>query len=250
MRYHRFLPISLLGLIGSLLLLRPATALAHPLDAYLQASYLTLSGEQLIVDVDLTPGVLTAPVILPLIDTNQNEAISEAEGAAYVEQITAALRLEANGQPLPMTLTAVEFPPYLDLTAGTGVIRLHLSADLPETLPGDYQLFYENAYAVPDVINTYLVNAFIDAAARDQFHITNQQRDYDQHTLTLDYTVLALANQNRSSAVVQADQTTSAVDASSTIQQMLIGYLHDEPLSHWLLTALGLDSVLHTLTPD
>lgn len=55
-----------LGLLALLLaLLAPrSAALAHPLDVFLQATYITVAPKQIAVELDLTPGVLVAPNIL------------------------------------------------------------------------------------------------------------------------------------------------------------------------------------------
>lgn len=54
----------LLGII-TLLLALPQAALAHPADVYLQATYVTVAPTQIGVELNLTPGVLVAPQILP-----------------------------------------------------------------------------------------------------------------------------------------------------------------------------------------
>ncbi len=51
--------------------LAPArSASAHPLDQYLQISYITVDPTQITVEIAFTPGVLLAPDALPKIDSN------------------------------------------------------------------------------------------------------------------------------------------------------------------------------------
>src|SRR5215218_3550064 len=83
-RLSRLLQLGLIALLLALLA-PPLAALAHPLDVYLQATYITLAPTQVIVELDLSPGVLVAPQVLPKLDTNRDQQISDAEGQAYVD---------------------------------------------------------------------------------------------------------------------------------------------------------------------
>ena len=55
------------------LLTPPVAALAHPLDVYLQATYITVTSTQIVVELDLSPGVLVAPQVLPQLDTDADQ---------------------------------------------------------------------------------------------------------------------------------------------------------------------------------
>src|SRR5918995_2757961 len=123
MRYHR-LPHRqwLVGLLGSIWLLAATLpvreASAHPLDEYVQNTYIDLSPDRTTLQVDLTPGVLVAPEIVALIDTDGNGEISEAEGEAYAEDaVLPDLSLEADGEPQALTLVDSSFPTPLDMGA-------------------------------------------------------------------------------------------------------------------------------------
>src|SRR4051812_2678254 len=82
-------PTLLLGLMAVLLglLATPMAALAHPLDVYLQASYITVAPSQIVVELDLSPGVLVVPQVLPKLDTDGDQQISDAESQAYVDAL-------------------------------------------------------------------------------------------------------------------------------------------------------------------
>ena len=76
--------IPALGLIALLVVLAPPrAALAHPLDIYLQASYITVAPAQIVVELDLTPGVLVAPEALTQLDPDGDGQITDAEARAY-----------------------------------------------------------------------------------------------------------------------------------------------------------------------
>lgn len=224
---------SLFGLLFLSLLLVSAVS-AHPVDETVHTSYLTLTGDTVLVDVDITPGVVVAAQVLPLIDTDGSGDISESEGQSYASTVVAALRLNASDTPLALTLNSVEYPPYADLSAGTGVIRLHLSAPLPGTASGDYALFYENTYEIPGIRNVYLTNGFVAAGERDRFDITNQQRDYEQHTLLLSYSLFSAA-----AAVPQTQSTWNTVSVPVLIAQSmeeLHEVIEDFEVSHLIRT--------------
>jgi hypothetical protein len=83
------------------------------------------------MQIELYTGALIAPQILPMIDTNQDDQISEADGQAYVDLFLKDVVIEIDGNPTPFTATDIELPSSLDLQAGVGVIRFKLYTDLP-----------------------------------------------------------------------------------------------------------------------
>src|SRR5438067_9050604 len=97
-------PTLLLGLIALLpgLLALPAAALAHPLDVYLQATYITVAPAQIVVELDLSPGVLVAPQVLPQLDSDGDQQISDAEGQAYGDAMLRNIVLQVDGKPLAL----------------------------------------------------------------------------------------------------------------------------------------------------
>lgn len=123
-----------------------STTSAHPLDEFYQATFITLASNRVNLIVEQYPGILVAPKITALIDTNGDELISEAERQTYVSLFLTDVTFEVDGVPTPLQITALEFPTVLDLRAGIGVIRFYLSADLPANHRGDHALFYENNY--------------------------------------------------------------------------------------------------------
>src|SRR4051812_46334175 len=98
---YRSLRLTLLPVIISLLLalLVPQVASAHPLDVYLQATYITVAPAQIVVELDLSPGVLVAPQVLPQLDTNGDQQISDAESQTYVNALLQQVVLQVDGKP-------------------------------------------------------------------------------------------------------------------------------------------------------
>lgn len=181
--------ISFLGLIA-ILLFTSLTVSAHPEDDFVQASYLTLTGEELLLDLDFRIGVEITSQVIATIDTDGDGIISELEASTYADQVTAALRLEINGQAIELTRLGMEFPSVAMLEDDLGIIQFHFSAPLPNTYPGKYEIIYENAFAPEGLTNHYLVNGFVQRTAQNDIDITAQERDWEQQSITLTYTFL------------------------------------------------------------
>lgn len=243
----RLLAIPMLGLVAVLVaMLAPArAALAHPLDVYLQATYLTVGPAQIVVELDLTPGVLVAPQILPELDTDGNEVISEAEGQAYAAAVLSNVVLAVDGQQLALTVSKIDMPAYLNIQAGYGTIRVFATATLADGMAGTHQISYANTYAPAG--SAYQVNAFVENG--DPITLGTQNRDGIQQTMTLDYAIGDAAASGTDSA-----EDSIAAEADTVGQgRRLLSYLDAPSLSPWeLLIALGVAGMLgglHALTP-
>lgn len=259
MRHHRLRPrIWLVGLLGPIWLLAatlPAQeASAHPIDEYVQNTYIDLAPDRTTLQIDLTPGVLVAPEVVALIDADGDGELSEAEGEAYAENaVLRDVSLAVDGEPQPLTLVDSSFPTPLDMGAGMGTIRLQVAAEAPSGGPGDHMLSYRNDHK--PVNSRYLVNAFETAGGVE---ISHQDRDELQNGIRVDYTTASDAPATSGGA---ADASADAADANADAagssiperQQRLAGYLYETTLSPWLLVVgLGLSALLgglHALTP-
>ena len=244
--------LGLMCLLASALL--PAKeALAHPLDEYVQNTYIDLAPGRTTLQLNLTPGVLVAPQVVALIDADGDGEISETEGEAYANEVLRDISLEVDGEPQPLTLTSSQFPTPLDIRAGMGTIRLQVAAETPEGVPGDHSLSFRNDHE--PVNSKYLVNAFKNKS--NEVEIAKQDRDQLQHAIRVDY---AIAPQTSSGSSDSADPSTedTGADLGTTADvsdraQWLASYLYEPALSPWLLVVgLGLSALLgglHALTP-
>ncbi|MCQ3978480.1 MAG: hypothetical protein DPW09_34055 [Anaerolineae bacterium] len=230
-----------------LFLIFPPTAVAHPLDEFYQVTYITLAPNRITLQVELYTGVLIAPQILAMIDTNQDDRISETESQTYVDLFLKDITFEIDGQPTSLTPADLEFSTPLDLKAGVGVIRFKLYTNLPADHRGSHQFFYKNNHQ-PD-IGIYLVNTLGDAAQRVK--IAKQERDVFQASERVEYTI----NPDAPADFGEADILTK-IDVPGGVtkgQEQLTRYLYDPNLSLFLLlVALGLSAILgglHALTP-
>jgi hypothetical protein len=163
----------------------PEPAKAHRLDEYLQAARFSIERNRLDFEIDLTPGAAVAPQVFSLIDTNQDGRISEDEGHAYAEQLRRSIELSIDGVPVVLKLTPTQFPELAEMNAGTGMIRLHGTAEFPAVGPGRHALCYRNTHE-PN-ISVYLSNALVPADK--QVEVTAQHRDNAQDELIIDYRV-------------------------------------------------------------
>jgi hypothetical protein len=167
-------------------LVLPLPVEAHRLDEYLQTTRVSVERDHIDLELDLTAGADVASAVFALIDTNRDGRISPAEGEAYAKLVLTSIVCSADEQPLPLTLVDRRFPELNEMKLGTGVIRLRGSATLPApAATGRHHIYYRNAHK-PE-IGAYLVNALIPADNR--IAIAQQQRDYAQHELTIEYEV-------------------------------------------------------------
>lgn len=245
----RYLPwsIGLLGLISLLtpVLLPAKEAAAHPIDEYVQNTYIDPAPDRTTLELNLTPGVLVAPQMLAMIDTEGDGEISETEGDAYANEVLRDISLEVDGEPQPLTLVDASFPTPMDMSAGMGTIRLHVAAEAPEGVPGDHSLSFRNDHQ--PVNSKYLVNAFKKSS---EVEIAQQNRDQLQHAIRVDYSVTPDA------AAASTEDVGSDVGTTGDVSdraQWLASYLYEPALSPWLLiVGLGLSALLgglHALTP-
>ena len=258
MRDHRLRPwiwsVVLLGLICPLtsVVLPAKEASAHPIDEYVQNTYIDPAPDRTTVELNLTPGVLVAPEMVALIDTDGDGEISETEGEAYSNEVLRDVSLEVDGEPQPLTLTSSQFPTPLDMSAGMGMIRLQIAAGGPAATPGEHQLYYRNDHQ--PVNSKYLVNAFKKSS---EVEILLQDRERLQHAIRVDYVVTPEASATSDDAVAASTEDGGA-DIGTTVDvsdraQWLASYLYETTLSPWLLAlVLGLSALLgglHALTP-
>lgn len=275
-RRHGWRPTLLLGLISLLLgvLIPPQAALAHSLDEYLHATYITVGPTQIVVELNLSPGVLVAPAVLAELDPDGDQQIADAAAQTYVDSVLSKVLLQLDGKLLALQITAIEVPPYLNIQTGYGTLRISAVAALANGLTGTHQIAYTNNFAPAGSI--YQVNTFVDkgvamtqeASARSAITLGRQNRDSIQQSLTVDYAIggAALATVVPAATVPAATQATAApsetaasntpsatpLGASEQAQQLL-AYLNQPTLSPWvLLVALALAALLgglHALTP-
>ncbi len=107
-------------LIATLLLclicVRPARA--HRLDEYLQATLIAVESDRVNVEIDLTPGVRVAELVLWLIDSDGDGRITDQEARAYAGRVLSKVGLDRDGRARPLRLLHVTVPPRSTIEAG------------------------------------------------------------------------------------------------------------------------------------
>jgi hypothetical protein len=179
-------PQALLPTAAGVLIITLAPALqSHRLDEYLQATRIAVSTEQLVVEIDLTPGAAIAESVVTAIDRDRDGRPSPEEQHAYAQLVLASTRLEVDGQPRVLTLLRAQVPDLTALRSGMGTIRLEAGAAPAASTPGRHQLTYRHTHR--EDVGAYLVNALTPATPR--IRITGQDRDVLQRELRLSYEV-------------------------------------------------------------
>ena len=171
-------------LLFALVVLFPATAAAHRLDEYLQATRISVELRRVIVEINLTPGAAVADDVFSAIDRDRDGRISDAEGLAYAELVVRSLSLDVDGERRQLTLDSCGIPSLADMRLGEGVIRLHATATMSPASAGPHRLKLVNTHR-PD-ISVYLVNALVPSDPR--IHITGQSRDMLQRDYEMQFT--------------------------------------------------------------
>lgn len=223
-----------------LLLLLPATALAHPLDQVVEAVYVTVDDGSIDVELKLSPGTLVVDPVIAALDVDGDGTIAAAEGDAYGRSLLSALTLTLDGSPVALRYAGIEVPTVLALQAGYGEVVIHATATLPAAAAGTTATIgFTNADTTVGAV--FQANAFVarDVAA----DLGEQTRSEDQRTLSVPVTFGAAAG----SAAIGA----TATEPSAAGQ--LAAFVEDADLSPvgMLLAALVAASLgaLHALTP-
>ena len=165
-------------------LLLPATAAAHRLDEYLQATRVSLERTRVLVELDLTPGATIASTIVPLIDRDADGAISPAEIEAYGRRVLADQSVSLDGQEALLELTSIDAPSIGEMREGMATIRLRATGRV-NTQSGRRDLYVENRHLPSSSV--YMINALMpdDRAIT----VVSQVRDARQSSATIAYEI-------------------------------------------------------------
>jgi hypothetical protein len=165
-----------------LLLLLPASAFAHRLDEYLEATILSVDSSRVGGTMRLVPGVAVASTVIARIDTNDDGTISGAEEMAYAQRVLKAVSLTVDGRLLPLHLVSASFPAIDEMKQGIGEIQIVFTANLPPG--GDHRrLIFQNHHQ--SGIAVYLVNCLVPQDKNIQ--IAGQYRNENQSFYQLDF---------------------------------------------------------------
>lgn len=159
-------------------------AKAHRLDEYLQATRVSFARDQLAIDVDLTPGISIASGVIAMLDANADGTIAPAEADAYGRAVLSDVRVSLDGNPVGMTLAAIDVPALDEMRNGTGTIRLHAAGSVTAGA-GRHSLELVNNHR-PET-SVYMVNALVPEDSG--IDIMSQTRDPRQREFRAEYDV-------------------------------------------------------------
>jgi hypothetical protein len=173
------------GLALTLVVTVSSALSAHRLDEYLQAARLSIGPGSVEVELNLTPGVAVADGVIADLDRNRDGSVSEDEKRTYARQVLDAIQLENDGRSFRLEPIATAFSDLDAFRHGEGTIQIRSAAVLPRLSTGDHRLIFRNTHRRD--VSVYLANALVPES--EGIAITAQQRDGDQHDLTIDYVV-------------------------------------------------------------
>jgi hypothetical protein len=171
------------ALLAGMLCLAGEGLSAHRLDEYLQAARISVEPDRVDVELSLTPGVAVAGTIVGDIDRDRDGVISTREADAYASAVMGQLEMSLDGQALSATIVTTSVPDASLLQSGDGVIRITARAALPRLPSGSHQLAFRNHHRRD--VSVYLANALVPES--DRVAVTAQDRDGEQHALTIRY---------------------------------------------------------------
>ncbi|MFN8619281.1 MAG: hypothetical protein U0869_00865 [Chloroflexota bacterium] len=233
-----------------LFLLVPATALAHPLDQVVEATYLTVQDGTVEVELKLSPGSLVVDPVITALDADGDGTISDSEGDGYARSLLPAVTLTLDGEPLALRSAGVEVPTVLALRAGYGEVVIHALAVLPARTAGDTAtLAITNADTTGGGV--FQVNAFVERGAAAD--LGTQIRSDDQRTLQVSVTFGATAGAGTAGGTAATAATAGGTASEPSAAGQLAAFVEDADLSPagMLLAALVAATLgaLHALTP-
>ena len=161
---------------------------AHRVDEYLQATTIAVAKDRVHAEIHLTPGIQVFPVVLAVIDTNRDGAISVAEQRVYVARVLRDVSLRVDGGRLTFRLVSSKFPAIDELQEGRGAIQIDLDATIPRG-GRERTLAFENDHMTK--IGVYLVNGLVPTDP--DIHYRLQSRNYEQSRYQLEYVQAGVA---------------------------------------------------------
>jgi hypothetical protein len=179
----------------------PASASAHVLDEYLQATLVEIAPDAIHLQINLTPGVQVAEPIVALMDPDQDGVISPSEAAHYANLFKRDLQAWLDDRKVELTLVSSRFATPAELRTGWGMVELEFSIAATGTLAaGEHRLVLENRHQ-PQV-SVYLFNA--EWPTSTWVSITRQTRNENQSRGEIAFTYHPPASASRTGGVFPA----------------------------------------------
>jgi hypothetical protein len=159
------------------------SASAHRLDECLQAARIAVEPDHVLLELDVTPGVVVAEALVADIDADGNGALSIQEQDAFIRRLLGSITLRVDGQRLELAKPSASFPDVAALRRGEGTIAMRSEVRLTSLATGEHRVQFRNGYRSD--VSVYLANALVPAS--DRVAVTAQHRAADQRDLTIEY---------------------------------------------------------------
>lgn len=157
-------------------------AVAHPADMLVQAAYITLSPEQVQIELDLTAGELVAKDFLVQLDSNQDQQISTAEIQTLANSVLEKMMLKVNNLSVLLKLESNQISEIEQIKLGGGQVQLVFVGAISAL--NQNRFVFQNNFS--PVKSGYLANVFVQSQA---VRIVSQQRDQTQQAFEVAYEV-------------------------------------------------------------
>ena len=157
---------------------------AHRLDEYLQAARVSLARDQIVLNVELTPGANIASAVIAVFDRDRDGVISPDEAHAYGRAVLADLVMKFDDRAVGAALTRVEVPSISEMGTGLGTIRLRAVGHI-EVTPGRHAVYFRNNHQPG--MSVYMINALIPED--EGIAVLSQTRDSRQREARIAYEV-------------------------------------------------------------
>jgi hydrogenase/urease accessory protein HupE len=229
------------------LLLSSASTFAHRLNEYLEATTISLSAGEVLVELRLTPGVDVAAAILKRLDLNGDDRISKAEEQAYLSMMARDVSFFLDGDQTTPALLSSSFPTVAEMKKGFGEISIKYALKIKQER-SSHQLKLHNLHF--SQVGVYLVNCLLPTDS--SIVVVNQTRSVDQSQYQLDFstgnTVLATTADQTQSLENTNDWATVRTYFVHGIRHILTGYDHLLFLCALVLGAAGIWDLFKIVT--
>lgn len=230
--------------LASMVILGIATPVsAHPLDEIVQASYLSLEGKRVGLEINISAGALVAPTLVGVIDSNGDHVISDDESQTYARRLQSELSLQVDGQARTLVLQKIEMPSW-DLVSVGASIKAEFLAEATHSA-GAHQTVLINRHAPA---NSVYQNVLL-APEDPRISINSQRQNDKQNEFTVVYDFGTSSGAN---GPAQASGFFSSVNTAAQLDGLLASLKSPQLSPMALILTLTLALVLggaHALTP-
>ncbi len=144
----------------ALMVVFPGSARAHPAGMYYHTHTVKLSPDGISITWQIVPGPMIAQSIWFDVDKDQDDLVSDAEAADWVNSILMTFSVEIDHEPLTLEMRAVQWPSSVDtLFSGEEPIIINLFADWPEEIQIDALVSLHNRYNPKSSLSWFEIQA-------------------------------------------------------------------------------------------